>query len=123
MRRDVQRWRGANARAEKHNGMFASFASQRVERSGSRGRDPLQPRWTSAAAESRIIHSPDFYGALVPHLGFSRDPAIGTIRVTIKSQHVDFGVTALLGETRSRRPHFHFTLPRMGRFFESRRAD
>ena len=91
-------------------GRFASFVLQRVERGHRRGRDPFQPRRTSAAAESRIIHSPNFYGALIPHLGFCRDPAIGTIRVPIKSQHVDFGAAKLLSATRTRRPQFYFTI-------------
>ena len=91
-------------------GRFAGFTLQRVERGHRRGRDPFQPRWTGAAAKSRIIHSPNFYGAVVPHLGFSGDPAIGTVRVTIKSQHVDFSAAKLLSATRARGPQFHFTI-------------
>ena len=60
MRRDVKRGRGANARAEETDGMFASFALQRVERSVACGRDPFQAAPDPCCRQTRIIHSPRF---------------------------------------------------------------
>ena len=83
-------------------------AFEGIER-GERSRpQPGEPRGSRAAAEARVIHSPNFDRPVVPHLCFGRDPAIRAIGIAIESQDVDLGLPALLRQFGSGRPNFQF---------------
>jgi hypothetical protein len=91
----VQRGGRAQAGAKDDDGTLACGLLKRIE-SGERGwSQSRQPGRSRAAAEAGIIHAPHFHRAVVPHLGFVRDPAVRAIGIAIESQHVDLSPPAL----------------------------
>src|SRR6266496_5845277 len=68
---------------------------------------PISP---GAAAESGIIHSPDFNCAIVPCLDLSSGPMLSAIGIAIKTQNIKVCTTLLLRSTRLRNPNFQFSV-------------
>src|SRR5262249_50677650 len=67
-------------------------------------------RRPGAVAKPGIVHPPDFYCAIIPHVGIGGCPPIRAIRVPIKTQDVDFGVAFFPGALRFCRPQFQFAI-------------
>ena len=101
------RWSFPGSRQRQRSGDRRRCVSSVVERGERRRPESREPRGSRAAAEARIIHSPNFDGPVVPHLCFGRDPAIGAIGIAIESQNVDWGCPRC-SQLGSSRPDFQF---------------
>src|ERR1043166_8066354 len=110
MRRDMQRGRSSQTRSKDEDRAIARGTFELVERGEGCRSEPFESRRSRAAAEPWIIHPPDFARAVIPHVRFGRDPAIGAIGIAIKSQEVDPRFTALLRQFGSRGPYFQFAV-------------
>src|SRR5437762_3539979 len=89
LRPNMERGACAETRAVKHNWLAIRMALQFVERRERCRPDPRKPRRSSAAAESWIIHSPDFDGAIVPFFSLRGHPALRAIGIAVKAQDVN----------------------------------
>ena len=104
MRSNMERGGCAETRAVEHNWLAIRTTLQFVERRERCRPDPRKPRWPGAAAESGIIHSPDFDCSIVPFVGFRSYPALRAVRVAIEPQNVRIHAAILLRSTRYCRP-------------------
>src|SRR5260370_33017884 len=100
MRSNMERGGCAETRAVEHNWLAIRMTFQFVERRAYCRPDPRKPRRPSAAAESGIIHSPDFDCSIVPFVGFSCDPALRAVRVAVEPQNVRVHAAVLLRSAR-----------------------
>src|SRR6266702_6755798 len=82
-RSHVERNCPADACSERHDWPIPRVTFQFIKDGKRGGPDLRKPRWSRAPAESGIIHSPDFYSTVIPHLGFGGCPAISAIRVAV----------------------------------------
>src|SRR5262249_32737820 len=103
---NMQCRRGADTCSEENNRPAICLALQFIKGCKRGWCDALKSGWPSAAAETRIIHSPNFDRALVPHLGLKRNPSIGPVGIAIKAQRVRFRPVLLLSKARTSRPDF-----------------
>ena len=82
---------------------------KRVE-SRQRGRSQSrEARRSGAATESRIIHSPYFDRAAIPHFRFLRHPALRAIRIAIETQDEKLRALLLLRTPGSSTPDFQLS--------------
>jgi hypothetical protein len=69
-----------------------------------------KPRRPCAAAEPRIIHSPNFDCSIIPHLGLFRWPTFRAVCIAIKPQNVDVRIAFGSRQLGLRNPHFQFSI-------------
>jgi len=106
----------ADACAVNHDRPIARVTFQFIKGRKRCGPDLRKPPWSCAPAESGIIHSPDFYRAIVPHLRLGCCPAISAIRIAIKTQNEDISTALLLSAPRLSRPDLHLAVFERNRF-------
>src|SRR5215472_605915 len=106
----MKRRGSTDACAIRHDRAIDCVTFQFIECCKRRWPDPRQSRWPRAVAESRIIHSPDFNGALIPHLCLGGYPAIRAIGIAIETQNENVCAALLLRATRLSCPDFQLAI-------------
>src|SRR5262245_51682638 len=106
----MQRSSRSDACSKRNDWPLACMASQLVKRCQRSRTDLGKSRRSCAAAESWIIDSPDFDGAVIPHLGLSNRPAFSAIRVAIKTQEINFRIAFGSCQVALRNPDFQFSI-------------
>ncbi len=96
IRSHVQSCRCPETRRKNYNRFAVRFSLQCFERRHRGWTDALQFRWTGAATEPGIIHSPNFNRPLIPGICFGSDPSLRAIGVSVESKHINFWCAALL---------------------------
>src|SRR5262249_22289582 len=106
----MQRSSRSDACSKRNDWPPACVAFQLIKRCQRSRTDLGKSRGSCAAAESWIIDSPDFDGAVIPHLGLSNRPAFSAIRVAIKTQEINVRTAIGPCPLGLRNPHFQLSI-------------